>query len=839
MERERGESVVTRRMWFSRSMGPSALGFACVTVVVSYQAQASAPPAPSARPIGSASAGVVGSINAPLAGEGGTMGASLAGGTGGSASGGGGVGGAGGVAGTAGTGSGGTSASAAGTQPTATSTPPSIVGHIPSFLGALGVMNTILVFLYSSVLNRVAMLSQRKLIPWLFGGVWAALVCLLVAYGIAPWLPGGCLPLAYFGLFIWMVAFAAILVVTRQATLDSVHQGEKLDPSIKFEDRFSVDDFGVEVMDRTIRLAKEAHRPINYPMLIISDFQSPGRSAALRFLRRGLSGGEGAIYFSFSRPHTTILEQISHWTPPETEHHIWIIDCYSKIYLPEDVPAKGDKRPKPGGRSPSTGEPAAIQDGGIRAKNAGSQRHVHVSFADARNPSSVYTEYAAALLAARQMGLKGVRTVYETLSDFIKIADVDLVLHYLRRVVVLEEKRKIRALYLFWHESVQGGVDQRYLQWFFNATITLTKRTAPGPCIDFQIDHLLRQRVRLATDVDLQYRKSLLFKVDLDRVAAVARALVALSFRPRPYGFLPSLRGAPGYREHLVNFLFYMVAIDHDTHLPDARYEDVVDGMVVHGSDLLYRQAGEAKAREPQLFRASSFASISDEEVAAIFKTPSGKLPADVKGRADIFRTCAVHLQKEYEGDAVKLLNDSQQTLEGPGGLLERLRQFRDYADPVGKKSYLLVKVLRREGQYEPKDTAAIRASIDHVVMTIALRSGMVACEDPEVLRSLQAGSQLDAHQEGVLREVTAEAVTALAKAAKKPEDEIDDLIWSYGRKSLLLPTPLDASKVHSELDGALGCGEGARVAFVEAMNGVGLSTHSIPTVRIPFTRFY
>ncbi|MEI9938499.1 MAG: hypothetical protein WDO69_14870 [Pseudomonadota bacterium] len=724
-----------------------------------------------------------------------------------------------------------------------------VVGHIPSFLSALGVMNTVLVFVYSTVLNRVATLSQRRAIPYLFGAIWAAMACLILAYILQFHFPQACRCLIYTGLTIWAIGFAVILWFTRSATLDSVHHGERLEEKIAFKDRSKEDDFGLEVMDRAIRLARDAKREIGYPMLIVCDFQSSGRRAALRFLKRGLSQMEGLVYFTFSRPHTTIAKQLREAAPSSNEDLIWIIDCYSSVYLHEEVKEQSwfgclkrfcstsrdlaDNSPG-GDNCTERQDPAA-------AGNAGRNLGPHILFADARNPSDVYRAYRQALAAASEANLTGLRAVYETLSDFVKVADVDLVLHYLRRVVVLEDRRNVRSLYLFWQDAVQGVADPRYLQWFFSTTVTMTKKSNPAPAVEFQIDHLLPQRVRLSTDANLEYRRELLFSIDLGRVASVARALVVVRFRPQPHGFLPELSKDPDYRRHLVNFLFYMVAIDHDTHRPDARYEEVVDGEVMHGSGLLYHQAEVSKRKNPLQFLTDEFVSIDVADVKAIFTTnASHKEPADIEGRTSIFRECATLLKhSSYNGNAAELVDASKNMLGGPDGLFEKLKQFPAYADEIAKKSHLFVKALRREGQFDPKDPQLIRASVDHVVMTIALRSGMVRCEDPEVLKSLQAGSQLDAHQEQVLREVTAEAISALARAACVPEDEVDTLLWSYGRKSLSLPAPVDASKVHTSIDDALRCGASARIAFINAIGGVGLPTQSVPTVRVPFTRFY
>ena len=318
-------------------------------------------------------------------------------------------------------------------------------------------------------------------------------------------------------------------------------------------------------------------------------------------------------------------------------------------------------------------------------------------------------------------------------------------------------------------------------------------------------------------------------------------AIRRLSYASRPYGFLPDFQGL-GRTRHLGNFLFFMAAIDHDTHRPGLKFEDVVNGRPVHGSDLLYALAQQAKRKDPTLFLPEVFAAIDDEAVAAIFTSPSGKLPADVSGRAEILRACSRKLIDEYEGDAWILVFRSNGRLGGADGLLARLKRFDAFSDPVAKKTALLVKLLIWEGLFSPFDPENVEVAIDHVIMTMAVRSGIVRIVDAAIRQAVLDGRHLDQMQIATLRQVTQRAMHELSARCGARPDEIDDLIWSYGRKSLRGTTPLEAPEdVHSELDGQLKLSELAH--FVAILNGTDVVSEcvrpSVGTVRGPFTRFY
>ncbi len=354
---------------------------------------------------------------------------------------------------------------------------------------------------------------------------------------------------------------------------------------------------------------------------------------------------------------------------------------------------------------------------------------------------------------------------------------------------------------------MSGAIDQAYLRWFFNTTIEVTrsKPTPPRGVYDLRIERLYQDTVTLPVDAQFDSLDSALFEVSAQRVEVLAERLRALEYMPPPYGFLPAFQGDDDRARHLVNFLFFMVGIDHETHRGAIRYEDTLDGVFRHGSDLLYALAERAKTEDHGLFLSNRFASVTKAKVAQIFTTQSGLTPADIAGRTRLLRDCASGLRDRFNDDAQELLWRAGNRIGGPGGLLDLLRGFEAYSDPLGKKSNLPCKILLREGCFTAGDPQAMNVAIDHVVMTMALRSGVVRCVDPVLRTVVMGGSILASHQMGALREVTADAMRLVGRQAGVEVDRVDDLLWSYGRKALRRGTPLDDPvSVHGELDANL-----------------------------------
>jgi hypothetical protein len=691
--------------------------------------------------------------------------------------------------------------------------------QIPSLLSAVGLINTVVSFAYSSALNRIAGIGYRRTVAVAMFGAWFAMLCLVLAYVLTQifdhaW-PVISATLVLGGLGIWLLSFPTVLLSIYLASRDTVGRGSTIaERGWSFADHSAEANFGVPALDEAIRRATAAGLRVTYPFLLIHDIDSPGLRLADRFVRAALRAREAIVYLTFSRPHGVIMGQIRRaaeagGTPTDL---VCIVDCYSKLYMPEATHGAG-----PG-----------------------------VRFADPRNPRDVYDQYMQALhrLAGRcEAAAPGVRVIYETLSDFIKIADSDLVMHYLRRVVVVEELRRVRALYIVWDGAIRGQVDQDYLRWFFSTTLELKRigSVTPAAAYSLKVDRLFREPVTIALAGTLEAQEGAMFAVSRPRLEGLAARIAALAYAPRPYGFLPTVQG-PERAHHVVNFLLFMAGIDHDTRRQGVVYEASLDGRHLHGSDLLFAMAARAKRADPSLFLAPRFANIGAEETARLFTTPDGSTPADVEGRARLFRDTARVLRERFNGDACQVTARAAGRLGGQSGIFALLRHFEAYADPIAKKSNLLAKLLMREGFFTAADPDTLRVAVDHVVMTACLRAGVVRCTTPAREASLAAGEGLDAFAMAALRETTKAALQDLPTLSGTSADRIDDLLWSYGRKALLRGVPLDSpAAVHSDLDH---CVEPAALAdFVAFTNGLdddaAPAWRWFPAVSGPYTPFF
>ncbi len=238
-----------------------------------------------------------------------------------------------------------------------------------------------------------------------------------------------------------------------------------------------------------------------------------------------------------------------------------------------------------------------------------------------------------------------------------------------------------------------------------------------------------------------------------ERLGAVARRVreLAAAYEPPSYAHVPDPDAA-----------LFLCAVDHGT---GYRGRYLVDGRgPFAGSALLWAVGLRAARRRPGLLSAAALREISAEGVAEIFRI-GGETVADPERRAALWRDLARGLERDHEGRASALLAAAGGRLGGRGGLLELLGRYEAYADPLRKKAFLLAKICERRGWLSVSDPESWEVAADNVLMRLALRSGLVASGEREVVRA-----------------ATRAAFKQVAEAAGLPVPVLDDLLWELGR---------------------------------------------------------
>ncbi len=271
--------------------------------------------------------------------------------------------------------------------------------------------------------------------------------------------------------------------------------------------------------------------------------------------------------------------------------------------------------------------------------------------------------------------------------------------------------------------------------------------------------------------------------MDVDREACrrVGRLLLKLKVREDPFTdprqYPPE--GEPD--EWVARYFLFMVAIDHRTHPPGGVYEAEVDGRVYRGASLLYRLGAEAYQRDRGFFSPEHMADITGEEVDSWLSRHGAKVDRPHE-RAELLRDVAEGLLELYGGRALELIRSSRSRLYASWrGLVERLKSFRAYMDPIEKKPFLLVKFLERRGVFKAEDRQRLQVPVDNHLTRIAVRAGIVKPSEAEaeLLRQLR---EAEVEEDIAIRAAVRLAWRLVASEAEKSPLLLDDLLWHIGK---------------------------------------------------------
>jgi len=238
-------------------------------------------------------------------------------------------------------------------------------------------------------------------------------------------------------------------------------------------------------------------------------------------------------------------------------------------------------------------------------------------------------------------------------------------------------------------------------------------------------------------------------------------------------------------REKVLRYFLVMVAMDHRLSRPGRPYEGYVDGEFYHGADLLYRLGAKKYYEDPDFFSPEHLMKISADEVREWLSAGSAS-PPDITVRTYLLRDLGLKLVKLYRGSVEKLIGGYKVRLHGAitsPGLVERLRVFRAYEDPVEKKTMLLAKFLDARDLIEIMDELDL--AIDNHLSRIAYRLGIVMVSGP-LWDKITSGVEVTWEEDILLRMTIRRAYRLLARKSGISPRLLDDHLWIMGRVTCL-----------------------------------------------------
>lgn len=243
-------------------------------------------------------------------------------------------------------------------------------------------------------------------------------------------------------------------------------------------------------------------------------------------------------------------------------------------------------------------------------------------------------------------------------------------------------------------------------------------------------------------------------------------------------------------RESILRYFIVMVAMDHRLSRPGKPYEACLENGCYHGADLLYRLGMKMFKENPDFFNPENLSRISIDDVKKWLSI--GEIsPPDPEIRAYLLRDLGVKLVKLYGGSVEELIRSSNNRLKGENGregLLDLLKLFRAYEDPVEKKSLLFAKFIIGRGLFKPIDQLDL--PIDNHLTRIALRLGFVMVSG-DLWNKIKSGIEVDREEDVMLRLFVRRAYRELSVKSKIDPRLLDDHLWLMGRRICIRDKPL------------------------------------------------
>ncbi len=256
----------------------------------------------------------------------------------------------------------------------------------------------------------------------------------------------------------------------------------------------------------------------------------------------------------------------------------------------------------------------------------------------------------------------------------------------------------------------------------------------------------------------------------LGYVSAIVPSMTVSALYPRvaPIGPVAVDGSACARLAHLEagNFYFLLVAICHQTS-PRGRppLEGIVGGRHLRGWDYLSAKLASAVRDDPRLLSSGTWSRFTAEDLVDLFRDSKlGRRLTDSAGRARLIRNLGIVMQDH----GWTFFEDLYRACDGRIGsgypnLLELLAKFDAYKDPVQKKSFLLLAIMRNTGLWSYRDNANLGPPVDYHEIRGHLRIGTVKVNDPQLRQKLLTNTPVSASDDLAIRRAVRDAIVLIA----------------------------------------------------------------------------
>jgi len=243
----------------------------------------------------------------------------------------------------------------------------------------------------------------------------------------------------------------------------------------------------------------------------------------------------------------------------------------------------------------------------------------------------------------------------------------------------------------------------------------------------------------------------------------------------------------PGFPSELIgNFFLALVAICHQTsppgHLP---LEGTVSGIQRRGWDYLFGRLEQASRQDQTLLRPERWNQLSALDVKQFFHDAElGDRLTDPHLRAELLRDLGSKMMSQGWSFADQLYRHcGGRIAAGQPNLLQVLSRFRAYNDPVHKKSYFFLALMRNSGLWHYGDSESLGPPVDYHEVRGHLRLGTISIADHDLLEKVRAKRAVTEKDDVAIRQAVHDAIMYISeRSGLRNPSQLHYLFWNLFR---------------------------------------------------------
>ena len=247
-------------------------------------------------------------------------------------------------------------------------------------------------------------------------------------------------------------------------------------------------------------------------------------------------------------------------------------------------------------------------------------------------------------------------------------------------------------------------------------------------------------------------------------------------------------------REEIGNFYLCLVALCHQT-TPRGKppLEGLVRGEHKRGWDYLSGRLEEAFREHAAFFTPSRWTEISGHELTTLFSDPQfGKRLTEPDKRAALLRDLGhVMLNNHWEWAEDLYGLSCGRVAAGHPNLIELLAKFTAYRDPVRKKSYFFLSLMRNSGLWQYTDSHLLGPPVDYHETRGHLRLGTVVVSDDSLRRKLFDSLPVTEQEDIALRRAVHDVIMLISDlTGLRNPSQLHYLFWNVFRSCCSRESP-------------------------------------------------